>query len=60
LIEDREKVSRINWESYYALKRHIEQSQGDHLDRVLSDQMVPEMIRQGDWSLLSKAQSLKT
>jgi hypothetical protein len=31
------------------------QAKGDHLDRVHSDQMVPEMIRQGGWSGRTKA-----
>jgi hypothetical protein len=31
---------------YYALKRHSAVAKGDHLDRVLSDQMVLKMISQ--------------
>jgi hypothetical protein len=37
----------INWVSYHALKGHIAQAKGDHLDRVHSDQVVLEMIRRG-------------
>ncbi len=33
--------------SYWALKGHLTSSQGDHWDRVHSDQMVLAKIRQG-------------
>ncbi len=56
----KERAAKINWGFYYALKGHIVQSQGDHLDRVHSDQMVLKMIRRGDWSLLLETKSLKT
>jgi hypothetical protein len=39
-----------SWEfagSYWALKGHPASSQGDHQDRVHSDQMVLAMIRRG-------------
>jgi hypothetical protein len=36
--------------SYEALKGHPAASQGDHLDRVHSDQMILEIIRRGSWS----------
>ncbi len=42
--------------SYWALKRHPASSQGDHWDRVHSDQMVLAMIRQGRLVRWSKAQ----
>ena len=33
--------------SYWALKGHLSSSQGDHWDRVHSDQMVLAMVRRG-------------
>jgi hypothetical protein len=47
----KERIAGINYGSYYALKGHIAQNQGDHLDRVLSDQKVLEKIRRG-WLVL--------
>jgi hypothetical protein len=38
------------------LKEHPAASQGDHLDRVHSVQMVLEMIRRGNWSGRVEAQ----
>jgi hypothetical protein len=42
--------------SYYVLKGHPAAIQGDHLDRVHSDQMVLEMIKGGGWSGRALAQ----
>ncbi len=49
--------------SYWALKGHLTSSQGDHWDRVHSDQIVLAMISGGGWSgraVLSGGQESQT
>jgi hypothetical protein len=50
------EYSREEVGAYWALKRHAAQSQGDHLDRVQSDQKVLEIIRRGKLVLVIRGQ----
>jgi hypothetical protein len=45
--------------SYWALKGHLTSSQGDHWDRVHSDQMVLTMVRRGRYSQITENCRLK-